>query len=111
VFAVFALLYRHALTKREELSLSELEVFETRHAIKLYTLIAALGVLIAFSGSASMLEKRGGPWRFISYAFVVADFVGIAALFRLRMSARTHRHTMETLTPFPSEKSEALANS
>jgi len=104
VFAVFALLYRHALTKREELALSELEIFEIRHAIKLYTLIAALGVLIAFSGSASMLEKRGGAWKFISYAFVIADFIGIAVLMRLRLSARTHRRTMETLTPFPSDK-------
>jgi uncharacterized membrane protein len=102
VFAVFALLYRHALSKREELALSELEVFETRHAIKLYSLIAALGVLIAFSGSASMLEKRGGPWEFISYAFVIADFIGIATLMKLRISARAHRRTMETLTPFPS---------
>jgi hypothetical protein len=35
--------------------------------------------------------------------------VGTAALFKLRMSERTHRHTMETLTPFPSEKNQPLA--
>jgi uncharacterized membrane protein len=104
VFTVFALLYRHALTKREELALTELEVFETRHAIKLYSLIAALGVLIAFSGSASLLEKRGGAWQFVSWGFAVADLVALFVLVRLRVSARAHRRTMETLTPFPSEK-------
>jgi uncharacterized membrane protein len=110
VFAVFALLYRHALTKREELDLTELEVFETRHAVKLYSLIAALGLLIALSGSASMLEKRGGAWSFISWAFVVLDFAALVVLFRLRMAGRSHRRTMENLTPFPSEKPSAVGH-
>src|SRR6266540_974977 len=47
VFTVFALLYRHALTKRTELGLNELELFETTHAVKLYSMIAILGALIA----------------------------------------------------------------
>jgi hypothetical protein len=88
VFTVFALLYRHALTKRDELALSELEVFETRHAIKLYSLIAILGVLIAFSGSASLLEKRGGAWQLVSWGFLAADLVALAVLAKLRISAR-----------------------
>lgn len=107
VFAVFALLYRHALTKRTELSLTDVEVFETRHAVKLYSLIAGLGVLIAFSGSANELEARGGPWKFVGWAFIAADLVGLFVLFRLRLRARGQRQAMETLTPFPSIPAES----
>ncbi|HUQ19721.1 MAG TPA: TMEM175 family protein [Gemmatimonadaceae bacterium] len=102
VFAVFALLYRHALSKRTELGLNEVEVFETRHSVKLYSVIAALGVLIGLSGWASIFERRGGAWASISWLFVVADLVGVVILFRLRLRARGQRHALETLTPFPS---------
>lgn len=102
VFTVFALLYRHALSKRDELSLTEVEVFEARHSVKLFSLIAALGVLIGLSGSASILEARGGAWELISWVFVVADLAGVVILFRLRLRARGQRRAFETLTPFPS---------
>lgn len=101
VFMVFALLYRHALTKRDELSLTEVELFDTQHSVKLYSLIAVLGVLIGLSGTASILEARGGAWKFISWVFVIADFIGIAILFRYRIRARGQRHALETARPFP----------
>ncbi len=108
VFAVFALLYRHALSKRNELNLTEVEVFETRHAVKLYSLIALLGVLIASSGSANALEQRGGAWRFVSWALLAADLAGLFILFRLRLRGRSQRQAMETLTPFPSARREQI---
>jgi hypothetical protein len=108
VFAVFALLYRHALSKRNELNLTEVEVFEARHAVKLYSLIALLGVLIASSGSANALEERGGAWKYISWVLLAADLAGLFILFRLRLRGRNQRHALETLTPFPSARKEQI---
>lgn len=108
VFAVFALLYRHALTKKAELNLTDVEVFETRHAVKLYSLIALLGVLIASSGLANALEERGGPWKMVSWVLLAANLIGLFVLFRLRLRARSQRRAMETLTPFPSPRREQI---
>ncbi len=96
VFTVFALLYRHALTKRTELGLNELELFETTHAVKLYSMIAILGALIALSGTATIFENKTGPLRFTSYVLLAADVVGIAALMRLRLSGRRQRMALES---------------
>src|SRR6476660_8077255 len=84
VFTVFALLYRHALTKRDELGLTEMEIFETKHRIKLYSLVAMVGALIALSGTSARYEDSNGPLRFLPYVYLVADVAGIAALMRLR---------------------------
>lgn len=97
VFTVFALLYRHALTKRDELGLTDLELFETKHAVKLYSLVALLGALIALNGTSTLFENSTGPLRFLSYVFLVADVAAIAALVRLRLSGRRQRIAMESL--------------
>jgi uncharacterized membrane protein len=96
VFTVFALLYRHALTKRDELSLTELELFETKHSVKLYSLVALLGALIALNGTSTVFENSTGPLRFLSYVFLLADVAAIAALVRLRLSGRRQRIAMES---------------
>jgi uncharacterized membrane protein len=97
VFTVFALLYRHALMKRHELKLTDLEVFETKHSVRLYSLVALLGALIALNGTSTMFENSTGPLRFLSYVFLIADLAAIAALARLRLSARRQRMAMESL--------------
>lgn len=101
VFTVFALLYRHALTKRDELGLTELEVFETKHSVRLYSLVAMLGALISLSGTSTLFENSAGPLRFLPYLFLAADLAGIAALARVRMSGRRQRIAMESLAAEP----------
>src|SRR6185369_7906779 len=101
VFTVFALLYRHALTKRDELGLTELEIFETKHRIKLYSLVAMLGALIALSGTSARYENSSGLLRFLPYLFLLADAAGIAALMRLRLNGRRQRIAIESLGAEP----------
>lgn len=95
VFTVFALLYRHALTKRDELGLTDLELFETKHSVKLFSLVALLGALIALNGTATLFEHSTG--RFLSYVILVADIAAFAALVRLRLAGRRQRMAMESL--------------
>src|SRR5581483_7537365 len=47
VFAVFGLLYRHAYKQRERLQLDELEMFDTRSAIRGATAASIAGLVIA----------------------------------------------------------------
>lgn len=47
VFGVFALLHRHALGKREELQLTEVEEFDTREAITTNLAVAGVGLVLA----------------------------------------------------------------
>jgi uncharacterized membrane protein len=97
VFTVFALLYRHALSKRDELGLTDLELFETKHSVKLYSLVALLGALIALNGTSTLFENSTGPLRFLSYVFMAADIAAIVALVRLRLQGRRQRIEMESL--------------
>jgi len=101
VFTVFALLYRHALTKRDELGLTEIELFETKHSVKLYSMVALLGALISLNGTSTLFENSNGPLRFLPYGFLIADLVGIVALMRLRLSGRRERMAMESLATAP----------
>jgi len=56
IFVVFALLYRRALSRREELGLSELEVFDARTNIAHHLISAAVGVLSLIIASFAPLE-------------------------------------------------------
>lgn len=56
IFVVFALLYRRALSRREELGLSELEVFDTRTNIAHHLISASVGVLSLAMASFAPLE-------------------------------------------------------
>ncbi|SRR5579883_614106 len=50
VFLIFFLMYRHAYRKREELELTETEVWDTRHSMReiiLFCGVAALSVIVA----------------------------------------------------------------
>ncbi len=97
VFTVFALLYRHALSKSDELGLSDLERFETKQAVKLNGLIAGLGLLIALSGTSTQLENSTGLLRYAGDVFGIVTVLGIVVLVRLRMRGRRQRQAMESL--------------
>ena len=97
VFAVFALLYRHALSKSDELGLSDLERFETRQAVKLNGLIAGLGLLIALSGTTTQLENSPGPLRYAGDVFGIVTVFGVVLLLRLRLRGRRQKRAMESL--------------
>ena len=56
IFVVFALLYRRALSRREELGLSELEVFDARTNIAHHLISASVGVLSLAMASFAPLE-------------------------------------------------------
>lgn len=62
VFVVFALLYWHALSKREELELNALEVFDTR--VKIYAalfnvVVGTISILIARFGGIAHINMAG----------------------------------------------------
>jgi hypothetical protein len=53
VFLLFALLYYHALRKKENLSLTDIEVHNTKTSISAHIIhvsVAALSILIAMTG-------------------------------------------------------------
>jgi hypothetical protein len=56
IFALFALLYRHAWSRREELGLLELEVFDARTNIGHHLISAGVGVLSLTIASFGPLE-------------------------------------------------------
>ncbi len=58
VFMILALMYRHALTKRVELELNEIEIFDTRTKITTNLLLASVPLL---SASVAII-LRGSPW-------------------------------------------------
>jgi len=94
---VFALLYRHALSKGDEIGLNDLERFETKEAVKLNGLIAGLGLLIAASGASTLLEKFNGPLQYTGDVLGIVIVLGIVVLMRLRLSGRRQRRAMESL--------------
>lgn len=96
VFGVFALLYGHAQTKSDELGLTELELWETRHSVKLFSLISLLGVLVAIAGSETVLESKGTAGEIVSYAISAAEILGIVTLFRVRFKGSRERKALES---------------
>jgi len=70
VFAVFALLHRHALRRAEELRLDALETLETRYAIREHLLKASVAV---FSVTITLVLTYGVGWP-PSFAGMVGGF-------------------------------------
>jgi len=60
VFIVLALMYRHALKKREELELNEIEVFDTRSRITANLLMASVPMISAIA-AMFLYESRYAP--------------------------------------------------
>jgi hypothetical protein len=68
IFGVLALMFRHALRKREELELSELEEFDTRYAIRGHVLNALIGALSV--GIVLIFGERNAMWSGFVYMLV-----------------------------------------
>lgn len=61
VYLLFALLYHHAYTKRQELELNEYETLRTRHTIVHFCGFAAIAVLVAIAALTT-------PARYVGYS-------------------------------------------
>ena len=89
VFAIFALLHLHALRRRRELELNELEVFDTKDNVRegaVNVAIGALSILVAY---------RAGPWQ----AGMVYWLIGPALTINGVVAARARRRIEARLAP------------
>jgi len=68
IFGVLALMFRHALRKRGELELNELEVFDTRSAIRGHVLNVLIGALSV--GIVLVFGERNAMWSGFVYMLV-----------------------------------------
>ncbi len=72
VMVVFALMYRHAYRKREELELNEFEVFETDHSIRRFTAASAVGITyFAVAGMNALPHRTTGQKNLVLVVAVV----------------------------------------
>ena len=88
IFAIFALLYRHAYNQREKLELNEFETWETQHALRRFLLAAALGS--AYLGVA-VLELLPKSDKLAINVVSVLLFLTFAGLFVKMMHMRRQR--------------------
>jgi uncharacterized membrane protein len=108
IFAVYAALYHHAYTKRDELSLNPLEVHDTKESVRLFIINAILGVVVGFNGLV-LARARGTRYDdIIGYAFGIAEIAAAAMLFRFRATRRTRRAAIaESMSLAPAEQLHA----
>jgi hypothetical protein len=90
IFVLFALLYRRALSKRDELGLSEIEVFDARNNIAHHLISAGVGVL-------SLAIASVGPLEFAPIAPTVYFLMGPAHFAHGTVSGRKRRLMEERL--------------
>jgi hypothetical protein len=80
VMVVFALLYRHAWKKRDELGLNEFEIFETEHSIRRLSVAAAVGFTYFAVAGMSALPHRTAGQRYLALAVAIVIllvFIGL----------------------------------
>ena len=91
VFGVFGLLYRHALSKREELNLNAVEIFDTEEAIVSAGLASIAGLIVAVTNLLTYLMKPiEEQIAYASLAVVAVLFIFIARRRRGRRARRAH---------------------
>ena len=79
VFLLFGLLYYHALQKKEDLELNELEVFDTKSSIwgcMVHVMVASLSILIAVVGGNRMVGWSGLVYFLLGPAFTIHGMIG-----------------------------------
>jgi uncharacterized membrane protein len=62
VFVIFALMHLRALKKKEELHLTPLEIWDTKHSVRETTIYCSVGLLsiaLANSGDATLIQSAG----------------------------------------------------
>lgn len=90
VFVIFALLYHHAYSKRQELLLNEYETLRTRHAVMFHIGFALIGVLVIIS-ALLLPERYAGMAGLLFCLNAVIGFVGGSTL------GKRERHALERM--------------
>jgi uncharacterized membrane protein len=90
IFAVFALLYRHAYKQREKLELNEFEIWETQHALRRFLLAIALGSTYLGLAGLEMIPKSHETA--IEVASVTLCLIVIGLFLRLAKMRRLRTH-------------------
>jgi uncharacterized membrane protein len=92
VFAVFALMYRHALSKRHELQLNEIEEFDTRDSITATASASAMGIVATLMVLLTyLLPKFEDP---ISYGMTAVIFALLVLIVRRKRTRKARRREM-----------------
>ncbi len=94
VFAVFALLYRHANSKRHDLQLSELEIYDTEQMFKTCVASSFLGLLAGTANLPKLFMAKGDTADVATLVLAVCTFAIVAILARGRRKARSLRKAM-----------------
>ncbi|MFN2636429.1 MAG: TMEM175 family protein [Gemmatimonadaceae bacterium] len=107
IFLVFAALYYHAFTKREELALNPLEQYDTMESVRQFLFSASLGVIVGLNGLALWAVRGTSSEDPVAYAFLFLEVVGIVLMLRGRATRNTRRESfLSGLTAPPSPSSE-----
>jgi hypothetical protein len=80
VMVVFALLYRHAWKKREELELNEFEIFETEHSVRRLTVATSVGFTYFLIAGLNALPHRTPAEKKIVTAAAIAILILLGVL-------------------------------
>lgn len=112
VFAVFALMYRHAESKRDALELTPAEIYDTRDTMRLYFCNATLGVVVGANGLITGFRTQTSGDTVLAAVFGIIELAAIVFVMRFRMTRQKRRaNYMNGLTPSPaSDQLPAHAN-
>jgi uncharacterized membrane protein len=111
IFAVYAALYQHAYSKRDELELNPLEIHDTRESVRLFVINTILGVVVGFNG---LVLARAHGTRYddiVGYGFGLTEILAAAMLFRFRATRRARRTAVaQSMSLAPAEHLPVHAN-
>jgi uncharacterized membrane protein len=111
IFAVYAALYQHAYSRRDELQLNPLEVHDTRESVRLFVVNAALGVIVGFNGLFLGVARGGKYEDILGYAFGAAEIGGALMLLRFRATRKNRRSAViNSMSPASIEQLPVHAN-
>jgi uncharacterized membrane protein len=94
VFAVFALLYRHAYSKKDELQLNVLEEFDTRAAMQTQMMTAAFGIVLAIVNFVAYLLPESPTTDRITAGLSTGMLVILLLFVRSRRRVRVERRAL-----------------
>ncbi len=86
LFGIFALLYRHAYGMRDTLRLSPVELFDTREAMRVCTIVSVFGVVLALGNGLSRAYASAA-----AAIDITANVLIIACVLSLAVSRRKRR--------------------
>jgi len=97
VMVVFALLYRHAWRKREELGLNEFEIFETEHSVRRLTAASSVGfTYFLIAGLNALPHRTAGEKKFVEVAAIaILILLGALMIWLVRLWRHRQRVTKE----------------